>query len=83
MGSIFLPKTPPAALISSIASISASTTVVSLIAIVPLRECNIPTLMVSPAAAGLAAVSGEVVAVGVSPPPQAFSNTLVPRVAEP
>lgn len=37
-GSSFLPSTPPAALISSIASSSASLTVTSLMAIVPLSE---------------------------------------------
>ena len=43
-GSSFLPSTPPAALISSIASSSASRTVTSLIAIVPLSECRMPDL---------------------------------------
>src|SRR5215470_5876245 len=47
-GSSFLPSTPPAALTSSMASSSAFLTVTSLIAIVPLNECRIPTLMVSP-----------------------------------
>ena len=46
-GSSFLPSTPPAALTSSMASSSASRTVTSLMAIVPLRECRMPTLMVS------------------------------------
>ena len=39
--------TPPAALISSIASSVASRTDVSLIAIVPLSECSTPTLIVT------------------------------------
>src|SRR5689334_20034181 len=47
-GSSFLPSTPPAALTSSMASSSESRTVTSLMAIVPLRECRMPTLMVSP-----------------------------------
>jgi hypothetical protein len=37
-GTICLPRTPPALLISSIANCSASTTLFSLIAIVPLNE---------------------------------------------
>src|SRR5215468_5122466 len=47
-GSSFLPSTSPAALTSSMASSSASLTVTSLIAMVPLNECRMPTLMVSP-----------------------------------
>ena len=46
---IFLPKMPPASLISLIARSSESRTGFSLIAIVPVRECKIPTLMVSAA----------------------------------
>src|SRR5438067_267444 len=42
-GTICLPRTPPFALISSIAMISASFTEVSLMDIVPLRECSTPT----------------------------------------
>jgi hypothetical protein len=53
---------------------------------VPLRECKIPTLTVSPPPAavdaGLVSPAGEVVVVG-SPPPQAFNSKLVPSVAEP
>src|SRR5580698_1581081 len=41
---ILRPSTPPAALICSIASFSASTEPVSLIAIVPVTECKIPTV---------------------------------------
>jgi hypothetical protein len=44
-GTSFLPSTPPALLISSIASSSASRTVTSLIAIVPLSEWRRPTLI--------------------------------------
>src|SRR5919202_1984838 len=44
-GTIFCPSTPPAALISSIAISSASFTETSLIDIVPLSECKIPTLI--------------------------------------
>ena len=79
--SICLPKTPPAALISLIASFSASTTLFSLMAIVPLRECRIPTLMVLPPVlttgdvlfdtAGLFAVLGVLLA-------QAFKKMLLP-----
>src|SRR4028119_825986 len=46
--SIFLPSTPPFSLISSIAIIVASFAETSLIAIVPVSECKIPTLTVSP-----------------------------------
>jgi hypothetical protein len=46
-GSIFLPSRPPAWLISSMASSSASRTVTSLMAIVPLSECRMPTFIVS------------------------------------
>jgi Predicted membrane protein len=59
-GTIFLPSTPPFALISSIASSSASLTDTSLIAIVPLSECRMPTL-ISPASSPPAPE--------VSPPP--------------
>ena len=77
---------PPALLISSIANSSASTTVVSLIAMVPLREWSNPTLMVSPEAAAPGDPSGagdpEVpVSAGGSVPPQALSRILAPRVA--
>src|SRR5580658_1435560 len=41
---ILRPSTPPAALICSIASFSASTEPVSLIAMVPVTECRIPTV---------------------------------------
>src|SRR4051794_27641387 len=57
IGSIILPPMPPAALISLIAKSSASLTDTSLIAIVPLKECRMPTLMVSPLAAADAAVA--------------------------
>src|SRR3954447_596361 len=43
-----LPMTPPAALISEIASSDASRTETSEIDIVPLRECRTPTLMPPP-----------------------------------
>ena len=89
MAIICLPPIPPALLISSIANSVESTTLFSEIAIVPLRECKIPTLIPSPAAdaageaspeaAGEASVVVEVV-VGL---PQAFSKMLVPNVAEP
>lgn len=46
--SIFFPSTPPWSLISWMASFSASRTDVSLMAIVPLRECSKPTFTVSP-----------------------------------
>ncbi|MOA09128.1 hypothetical protein D3C78_1289370 [compost metagenome] len=67
IGSICLPRTPPAALISSMASISASFTDTSLIAIVPLNEWSMPTLIVSPdasVAAGLLVPLFVVVAAG-------------------
>src|SRR3954451_24226072 len=44
MNLILRPSTPPAALICSIASFSASTEPVSLIAIVPVTECRMPTV---------------------------------------
>src|ERR1700716_1555212 len=47
-GWIFLPITPPAALISSMAMSSEFLTVTSLIDMVPLSEWRMPTLMVSP-----------------------------------
>jgi hypothetical protein len=58
-------------------------------AIVPLRECKIPTLMVSPLGAGVSV--GVSVGVGVTAAssaggvasPQAFNKILVPIVAEP
>ena len=58
--SSFLPSTPPAALTSSIASSSASLTDTSLTAMVPLRECRIPTLIVP--LVGAAALLGAFVA---------------------
>jgi hypothetical protein len=45
-----LPSTPPALLISSIASFSASITLFYEIAIVPLEECRMPTFIPSPVA---------------------------------
>src|SRR5690606_865954 len=50
-GTSFLPSTPPARLISSTASSSASRTVTSLMAMVPLSEWRMPTLISSWAAA--------------------------------
>src|SRR5258705_1726454 len=47
--SSFLPSNPPFLFCSSISMSMASFNVVSLIAIVPERECNTPTLMVSSA----------------------------------
>src|ERR1041384_1492740 len=44
-GSIFRPSTPPCALISSIAMSVTSRSETSLIAIVPLSECGMPTLI--------------------------------------
>jgi hypothetical protein len=44
MNLILRPSTPPCALICSIASFSASTDPVSLIAIVPVTECKMPTV---------------------------------------
>src|SRR5688572_4570781 len=61
MGTIFLPSTPPLALISSMAIISASRTDVSLMAMVPLSECRMPTLMVSSALTTAGAVVGAAV----------------------
>jgi len=73
------------------AKFSASTTLFSLIAIVPLRECNIPTLIVSPLVAadatGDAAVDdtadGLSAVVLVPLLAQAFRRKLVPKVAVP
>src|SRR5947208_2695484 len=48
LASSFLPRTPPLALISSIAMSSASRTDTSLMAMVPLSECRTPTLIVLP-----------------------------------
>lgn len=72
-GSSCLPSTPPAALICSIASISASFTDTSLIAIVPLSEWRMPTLILSPLTPGWLAV--------VSPPPLVESepSSLLPQ----
>ena len=70
-GSIFLPSTPPAALISSIASSSASLTETSLIAIVPLSECRMPTLIVPPDEPELAAVAESVESSEDEPQPAA------------
>src|SRR3954453_4738027 len=56
IGSSFIFMTPPAALISSIAISVASRTEVSEIAIVPLSECNTPTLMDPPLLAAAGAV---------------------------
>src|SRR4051794_40568942 len=58
-GTTFLPMTPPAALISSIAMSSEFLTVTSLMAIVPDSECRMPTLIsppVSPLDAALVAL---------------------------
>src|SRR5215207_11310609 len=68
-GSICLPSTPPAALISSMAMISASFTETSLIDIVPLSECRMPTLispLVAAAAVGAATAFGSAAAVGAA-----------------
>ena len=46
IGSICLPSTPPALLISSMARTSAFFTATSLIDIVPLSDCRTPTLTV-------------------------------------
>ena len=68
-GTICLPSTPPAALISSIASSSASFTETSLIDMVPLSECRMPTLIsplvVAAAGDGLRASAAAVVAAAV------------------
>ena len=68
IGSSFIFMTPPAALISSIASSVASRTETSEIAIVPLSECRTPTLMVPPvlAAAGAAAFSAGFASAGLA-----------------
>jgi hypothetical protein len=49
-GTIFMPLTPPAALISSIAMIVAWFNEVSMIAVVPVNEYSTPTLISPPAA---------------------------------
>src|SRR5215210_3394133 len=54
-GTSFFPRTPPAALISSMAISSEFFTVTSLMAIVPLNEWRMPTLIVSPLILGPAA----------------------------
>src|SRR4028118_1246555 len=54
--SIFLPSTPPFSLISSMAIMVASFTETSLIAIVPVNECRIPTFTVSPVGSLMVAV---------------------------
>jgi hypothetical protein len=48
-GSSFLPSTPPLALISSMVISAVSLRAVSEMAMVPDRECRMPTLMVSAA----------------------------------
>src|SRR5215216_5127124 len=69
-GSSLRPRTPPAALISSIVIRAASLSDVSLIAMVPDSECRIPTLigpeslaLAGDGAAGVAAVAAAVAAV--------------------
>ncbi len=57
-GSIFVPITPPLALISSIAMSTTSFSTVSLIAIVPDSECSTPTLTVFCCANGGEAADG-------------------------
>ena len=67
MGSSCLPSTPPAALISLMARISASLTATSLIDMVPLRDWMTPTLTLSEA--------------GVVSPVPAVSSSLLPQAA--
>src|SRR5471030_1382979 len=57
--SSFLPKTPPLALISSMAISVTSFNTVSLIAIVPDNECSTPTLIVSAACDGAADIASQ------------------------
>ena len=80
-GSIFLPSTPPAALISSIASSSASLTETSQIAIVPLSECRMPTLIVSPLGVP-PEVDAEVVS-SLSPQPAMPNASATPAHGDP
>ena len=77
-GSSFFPSTPPAALISSMAMSSEFFTVTSLMAIVPLSEWRMPTLMVSPLTPGPAAGVPPSAAV-VSADPD--SSALLPHAA--
>ena len=65
IGSSCLPNTPPLALISSMVMRAVSFNEVSEMAIVPDKECKIPTLMVSPSAAGVVVVSAVSVFVAV------------------
>src|SRR5690606_24176478 len=74
-GSSRLPRTPPAALTSSIASSSAFFTVTSLMAIVPLREWRIPTLTVSPPEDAVAPPAPD-------SPPQAVRVSIVAVASE-
>src|SRR5262249_15278221 len=67
IGWIFLPSTPPDALISSTASRKASRTVTSLIAMVPDSELSRPTLTVSPDVSATA------------PPPDGVPPVLLPQ----
>jgi hypothetical protein len=66
-GSSFLPNTPPLAFCSSISINTVSFNADSEIAMVPLKECNTPTLMVSPEAAAAGAASEAPLCAACSP----------------
>ncbi len=72
----FLPRTPPAALISSMARTSASRTEVSEIAMVPESEWRMPTLIVSPKTPSVPSAAAE--APSVPEPPEATCETALP-----
>src|ERR1700751_4403562 len=71
--SSFLPSTPPFLFWSSIIIRTVSFSVVSLIAIVPERECNTPTLIVAPAWA-LTTLAGAMESTTPTAMRQAVSN---------
>src|SRR5581483_112386 len=72
---IFLPSTPPEALISSTAICTASFNETSEMAMVPLRECNTPILTVLPEESAVAVLEEELELQDVKP----MANT-APRV---
>ena len=70
-----MPITPPLLLISSIASISASTTDFSAIAMVPVSEWRMPTLTVFCAIAPFGQMKGAGTALAAAPTALAFRKS--------
>src|SRR5690606_19871915 len=83
-GSIILPLTPPLALISSMAINTTSLRDVSEIAMVPLRECRMPTLTVPAATAWPGAATASASAALIeAPSAQPFFNQLIVFIPAP